>query len=306
MQAPKDQLSQGEIEASQKISRRREKPTPVQFFMTLNFGLAIMALGIVVFKSPNHFAWGGTSGMSIILQTLFPTWPVSAFMWVINALLVALGLIFLDKKTMGWTVFSSFALSFYMTIFEWLIPLSAPLTHDTLLELIFAVLLPAIGSALAFNIGASTGGTDILAMILKKYWSSLQIGKALMFVDGIIVAIAFVLYGPQTGLYCVLGLMSKAFAVDLVIESVNLRKVCTIISQNPDDVLLFLVKDLHRTATVREERGGFSGARETVLVSVLTRREAAKLRLYLAQNDPSAFITMVNSSEIVGKGFRGV
>lgn len=305
MYVPQEQLSRTEIEEGERAARRREEPGRIQFFLTLNLGLFLTAIGIEVFKAPNHFALGGTSGLSIILSTLFPKFPVSAFMWLINLALVLLGLAFLDRRTMGWTVFSSFALSFYVSILERLIPLSAPLTNDTLLELIFAVGLPAVGSAIVFNIGASTGGTDILAMILKKY-SSLQIGKALLLVDAAIVATAAALYGPRTGLYCILGLISKSFVVDSFIENVNTQKVCTVICSRPNDVVGFLVSELHRTATVREERGAFTGRPETVLVTVLSRREATRLRIYLRETDPHAFMTMVNSSEIVGRGFRGM
>lgn len=305
MYVPQEQLSRTEIEEGERAARRREDPGRIQFFLTLNLGLFLTAIGIEVFKAPNHFALGGTSGLSIILSTLFPKFPVSAFMWLINLALVLLGLAFLDRRTMGWTVFSSFALSFYVSILERLIPLSAPLTNDTLLELIFAVGLPAVGSAIVFNIGASTGGTDILAMILKKY-SSLQIGKALLLVDAAIVATAAALYGPRTGLYCILGLISKSFVVDSFIENVNTQKVCTVICSRPNDVVGFLVSELHRTATVREERGAFTGRPETVLVTVLSRREATRLRIYLRETDPHAFMTMVNSSEIVGRGFRGM
>ena len=323
MYVPQEQLSRTEIEEGERAARRREEPGRIQFFLTLNLGLFLTAIGIEVFKAPNHFALGGTSGLSIILSTLLPKFPVSAFMWLVNLALVLLGLAFLDRRTMGWTVFSSFALSFYVSILERLIPLSAPLTNDTLLELmrliplsapltndtllelIFAVGLPAVGSAIVFNIGASTGGTDILAMILKKY-SSLQIGKALLLVDAAIVATAAALYGPRTGLYCILGLISKSFVVDSFIENVNTQKVCTVICSRPNDVVGFLVSELHRTATVREERGAFTGRPETVLVTVLSRREATRLRIYLRETDPHAFMTMVNSSEIVGRGFRGV
>ena len=164
-----DELSSDEIESNERISQRREQPGRVKFFLLLNLGLILTALGIVVFKAPNHFALGGTSGISIIISTLNPGLPVGAIMWIVNAVLVVLGFIFLDRDSMGWTIFSSFALSAYVSLFEQLIPLSAPLTDDTLLELIFAVMLPGIGSAFVFNIGASTGGTDILAMILKKH-----------------------------------------------------------------------------------------------------------------------------------------
>jgi uncharacterized membrane-anchored protein YitT (DUF2179 family) len=298
-----EELSPEQVAHARRAAARREDPTGLRFFLYLNLGLVLTALGVMVFKAPNHFALGGTSGLSIILSTLFPGTQVSTFMWAINAALVVLGLVLLDRRTIGWTVYSSFALSAYVSLFGWLMPLVHPLTDDTLLELCFAVLLPAIGSAIVFDIGASTGGTDILAMVLKKY-TSLEIGKALMVSDAAIVAMAFVLYGPRTGLYCVLGLLGKSFVVDNVIESLNLRKVCTVISNEPDAVLDFLVRELERTATVRDAVGGFSMHPEKVIVTVLTRREASRLRIWLKRNDPGAFMTIVNSSEIIGRGFR--
>ena len=143
----------------------------LMFFIILNLGLIFTAVGISMFKTPNHFAFGGTSGLSIILSTLFPKWNVGAFMWIVNAALVVLGFFFLGIRSMGWTVYSSFALSFYVSACESVYPLSSPLTHDVFLELCFAVILPAVGAAMVFNVGASTGGTDIVAMILHKYTS---------------------------------------------------------------------------------------------------------------------------------------
>ena len=276
-----------------------------RFFLYLNFGLFLTAAGIAVFKTPNHFAFGGTSGLSIVLATLFPTLDVATFMWIINAVLVVLGLAFLGKGAIGWTIYSSFALSAYMSLCQWLFPLKAPLTSDVMLELCFAVLLPAVGSAIVFDIGASTGGTDILAMILSKY-TSMEIGKALMVSDVLIVLAGAYLYGPATGLYCILGLLAKAFVVDGVIENINLRKVCTVISSNPDAVMEFIVKKLNRSATVQTATGAYTKETERVLMTVLTRRQAAQLRLFLRTTDPQAFITIVNSSEIIGKGFRSI
>ena len=298
-----DELSLDEIESNERISQRREQPGRVKFFLLLNLGLILTALGIVVFKAPNHFALGGTSGISIIISTLNPGLPVGAIMWIVNAVLVVLGFIFLDRDSMGWTIFSSFALSAYVSLFEQLIPLSAPLTDDTLLELIFAVMLPGIGSAFVFNIGASTGGTDILAMILKKH-TSLQIGTALLVADMGIVAWAAILYGPRTGLYCVLGLVAKALVVDQFIESVNTSKVVSIIADDPQPIMDYIVHDLHRTATLRYERGGFSGRSFETIVTVLNRHEAAQLRNYVRSLEPNAFMTIVSSSEIIGHGFR--
>ncbi|MBQ9059140.1 MAG: YitT family protein [Atopobiaceae bacterium] len=296
-------LSLEESARRERISKRREAPSHAQFFALLNLGLFLTALGIVFFKAPNHFALGGTSGISIILSSIFPQLNVGYAMWAVNAVLVVLGIIGLDRNTMGWTIFSSFALSAYVTLLGFVFPLVEPLTSDTLLELIFAVMLPAIGSAIVFNIGASTGGTDILAMLLKRH-SSLQIGWALLVSDAAIVGIAAVLFGPRTGLYCILGLLAKTLVVDSFIEGINNKKVCTILSTKPDDVVEFIINDLNRSASLHTEQGAYSGKDYTALVSVLNRREAAKLRDYLRKTDPHAFITIVNSSEIIGKGFR--
>ena len=263
------------------------------FFLILNLGLIFTAVGISIFKTPNHFAFGGTSGLSIILSTLFPKWNVGAFMWIVNAALVVLGFFFLGIRSMGWTIYSSFALSFYVSACEVIYPLS------------FAVILPAVGAAMVFNVGASTGGTDIVAMILHKY-TSLEIGRALLVSDLGIVLIAAYLYGAQTGLYCILGMILKCTVVDSAIESLNLRKVCTIISKYPDQVEDFIINDLHRSATEQNAFGVYTKQEQKVLMTVLTRSETNRLRIHLRQIDPHAFITIVNSSEIIGKGFRSI
>lgn len=299
-------VTQEDIDRGERVGRKRgQDPKFLQFFLTLNAGLILTAVAIVLFKTPNHFAFGGTSGVSVILSTLFPHLPVGAFMWIINIILVVLGFIFLERKTIIWSVFASFALSAYVSLFEILFPGTQSLTGDMWLDLCMAVILPAVGSAMVFDIGASTGGTDILAMILQKH-STMEIGRALMFVDVGIVCIAACLYGPRVGLYCVLGLFAKTLVVDKFIESIHLRKVCTIICRKPLTVEKYIVRDLNRTATISRAYGAFSGELVTVIMCVLSRREAVKLRRYTREVDPGAFITIVDSSEIVGKGFRGV
>lgn len=284
---------------------KKELVEDAKFFALLNAGLIATAMGIALFKTPNHFAFGGTSGLSIILSTLFPQWNVGFFMWVVNAALVLLGFAFLGVRSMGWTIYSSFALSFFVSLCEAIWPLTAPLTSDVFLELCYAVILPAVGSAIVFNIGASTGGTDIVAMILHKY-TSLEIGRALLVSDLAIVVVGAYLYGPATGLYCILGMVLKTTVVDSAIESINLRKVCTVVTVNPGPVRDFIVNELHRSATEERAEGAYTHEEKWVLMTVLTRSQAQHLRRFVRRNDPHAFITIVNSSEIVGKGFRSV
>lgn len=274
------------------------------YFLLLNFGLAVLAAGVHFFKAPNNFAFGGTSGISILISSLTP-FNVGTAMLLINAVLVVIGLIFLGPKRMGVTIYSSMALSVFVDLFERIWPMSAPFTDDKFLELCYAVILPAVGSAIVFNIGASSGGTDIVAMILSDK-TSIEIGKALLVSDFLIALAAGGLYGVRTGMYCVLGLLAKAFVVDGVIENINIRKKITIVSQHPDEILQFIINDLKRGATVYTAHGAFSGRDEEVITTVLGRRQAVLLRNYIRRVDPASFITIVNSSETIGKGFRSI
>ena len=141
-----------------------------------------------------------------------------------------------------------FALSFFVSCCEWLYPSGVSLSGDAMLDLVFAVFLPALGAAIVFDIGASTGGTDIVALILAKY-TSMEIGKALMVSDILIVLAAAVRFGMGTGLYCILGLIGKSFVVDGAIENIRLRKVCTIMTANPQPILDFIIHNMNRSAT---------------------------------------------------------
>ncbi len=277
----------------------------IKYALLLNLGLFLTAAGIHLFKTPNHFAMGGTSGMSIIMATLWPGMNVGGALFIINGILVVLGICFLGVKTMGVTIYSSFALSAFVSLLEWIYPMKAPFTNDTLLELCFAVALPAAGSAIVFNVGASTGGTDILAMILSKY-TSLEIGKALLVSDLAIAAWAGGLYGIATGLYCTLGTFSKALMVDSVIESINVRKMMTIVSAQPEEVKKFILEKLHRSATVYDAEGAYTHKDLKVITTILNRRQAMELRNFIRRTDPHAFMTIVNSSETIGKGFRHI
>ncbi len=277
----------------------------VTWFLLLNFGLILLAAGIHFFKAPNNFAMGGTSGISIIAASLLPNMNVGTFMFLLNIGLILIGLLFLGKEVIGATLYSSLALSFYVSVLEAIVPMNQPFTNDTLLELCFAVILPAAGSAVIFNIGSSSGGTDIIAMILSKY-TSLEIGKALLVSDFCIAAAAGGLYGIRTGLYCVLGLLAKAFVVDGVIEGINVRKKMTIVSRKSDQIVEYIMRNLHRGATMYTAHGAFSGKEVQAITTVLSRREAVSLRNFIRAADPDAFITIVNSSETIGKGFRAL
>lgn len=274
-------------------------------FMLINFGLLLVSIGICLFKIPNHFATGGVSGLAIIASSLFPKIDVGPMMMIINIILLIIGYFFLGSDFGSKTVYSSFALSGLVWIIQKLIPLSHPLTDDMLLELIYSILFPAVGSAIVFNCNASTGGTDIVAKILSKY-TKLNIGKTLMLTDFLIAIGAGAVFGIKIGLYSALGLILKAFMIDFVIEGLNISKQMVIISSKDLEIREFIVKELHRGATIYKAEGAFTHKQENVISTIVSRRQAIKLRTYIRSIDSSAFITISNTSETIGKGFRSI
>ena len=278
---------------------------PITDFILINFGLLLVSIGICLFKIPNHFATGGVSGLAIIASSLFPKIDVGPMMMIINIILLVIGYFFLGSDFGSKTVYSSFALSGMVWLIQKIIPLSHPLTDDMLLELIYSILFPAIGSAIVFNCNASTGGTDIVAKILSKY-TKLNIGKTLMLTDFLIAIGAGAVFGIKIGLYSALGLIMKAFMIDFVIEGLNISKQMVIISSKDSEIREYIVKELHRGATIYKAEGAFTHKQENVISTIVSRRQAIKLRTYIHSIDSSAFITISNTSETIGKGFRSI
>ena len=279
----------------------------------MNLGILLTTVGVYFFKIPNGFSTGGVSGIAVVvagfanqyLPEIAPYLTSGNVLTVINVLLLIVGFIFLGKGFSIKTVYCSLLFSFGTFALEHLIPMSGPFTNQPFLELVYAILLTAIGSALLFMTESSSGGTDIVALILKKY-TNLDIGKALLATDFVIALSAFWVFGMQTGLFSLLGLFAKAFLVDGVIESMNTCKYFTIVTSKPEEISRYITAGIHRGFTKIHGVGGYTGEQRTVLLTVCRRMEGVKLRKIVKQIDPGAFIIVSNSSEIIGKGFRGV
>ncbi len=270
-------------------------------YALITAGILIMVIGTYFFKFLNHFAFGGVTGFSTVVSELTGI-TASDFTLIANMALLVLGFLFLGMDVGIKTVYASVLMSAGLSVLERVCPLSGPLTTEPLLELVFAVFCPAVGSALLFNIGASSGGTDILAMILKKH-SSLDIGMALLVIDLAAVTMAFFVFGPATGLYSILGLLAKSLMIDGIIENINLCKCFHIICDDPEPICQFITRELHRGATIYDARGAFSHRKKTIIITMMKRSQAVKLRNFIRRVEPDSFIMISNSSEIIGKGF---
>lgn len=287
------------------MERAKPQKQIVKEWLHITLGIVFLTVGVYFFKFPNNFSTGGVSGLSVILAHYIPSMTPGTFVTVINVLLLLLGFAVFGRSFGMRTTYASLLFSGLTWLLERVLPMQAPMTSQPLLELIFAVSLPAVGSAILFNLDASSGGTDIVAMVLKKF-TSLNIGRALMCSDCIITVMACVAFGMETGLFSILGLLMKSLLVDMVLENINTHKCFHIITAHPETIQDFIVKNLHRGATALQGEGVFTHEGRTVLLTVVNRHEAILLRKYIKAVDPTCFLLITNTGEIIGKGFRGV
>lgn len=275
----------------------------VREFLLLNAGTLLVSIGVYFFKMPNNFSTGGVTGIAIVISKFIPGVSTGTLVFLFNMILLAVGFLVLSRKFGFATVYSSTLMSVVIWVLERLYPMEAPFTNEPLLELIFAVGLPALGSAILFNIGASTGGTDIVAMVLRKY-TSIDIGRALLMADFLVAFSACFVFGIHTGLFSILGLLMKSMLVDTVIEGINQCKYMHIVCSDPEPICTFIANQLHRGATILEATGAYTHQHKFVVLTVMSRGQAVFLRRYVRSIEPHAFIMTTSTSEIIGKGFR--
>lgn len=290
--------------------KKLKKPSwkSVKYWIMLNIGILLMAAGTYFFKAPNKFASGGISGLSIILcEFITPKVPwlgQPEITTIINVFLLIVGFIFLGKGCSLKTVYCTLAYSGEMELMQLIYRVDTPLTDELFLEFVFTMLLTGAGSAIIFNCKASSGGTDIIALIIKKYTSLQDVGVALLITDfAISVSAFFVFKDMKIGLYSVLGLFTKSFLIDGVIESIAKSKYMMIITRNPETVAPFIIEGLHRSYTSFKAQGGYSGEERTVLITVCRKMEAFKLKMKLHNVEPDAFVILCDTSEIMGRGW---
>lgn len=277
----------------------------VKEYLLLTLSTALLSIGVYFFKFPNHFTTGGVSGISILLGEVLTFATPATMNMIINYALLLVGLIVLGKGFTLRTVYCSVLYALIIWVLEKVYPMSKPFTDQPLLELFFAILLPAIGSAIMFNMDASSGGTDVVAMIVKKY-TAMNIGTALMVSDAVIALCSVFVFGIKTCLFSVLGLMMKAFLIDSVIESINLCKFFTIVTTKPHEVCEYIIKTMNHSATVVDGEGAYTGQERKLVLVACRRTEAVLLRRAVRAMDEHAFMFISNTSEIIGKGFRSV
>ncbi len=283
---------------------KRDFKATLREFLILTGATFLLSGGIYVFRFQNNFTFGGVTGISMLIAAL-TDFSASDIVLILNAALLIVAFFALGRDFAAKSVYVTVLYSLLISFFEYLFPMSAPLTDEPVIELVFAIMTPACASAILFHFGASSGGTDIIAMLIKKYTGG-NIGTGLLVADALTVGCSFFVFGVKTGLFSLCGFLAKSLVIDTVIESINLCKYFNIVCTDPKPICDFICNELKRDATVYEAKGAFTNGEKRVVMTVMTRAQAISLRNFIKANEPTAFIMITNTSEIIGKGFRSL
>ncbi|MBK1810578.1 YitT family protein [Clostridium sp. YIM B02505] len=274
----------------------------IKDFLLLFIGSVLVALGTYFFLAPNKIAAGGISGIAIIINSLIPSLPIGGLMMCMEVILFLVGILVIGPFFGGKTIFCSFSISGAILILEEVFPNIKPISDDVLIQLIFGVLICGLGMGIVFNQNASTGGTDIIAKIINKYFN-ISIGNSLLAADIIITIAATSIFGINIGLYSILGVIINCTLIDKVIKTLNTYKQVAIISSQGEEIKRYIMDILERSATIYYAKGAYNNNESEVITTVLSRKQFVQLKEYISSIDDRAFITINEVHEVVGEGF---
>lgn len=269
-------------------------------FINTTVGTLLTCLSIVALTVPYQFAGGGTVGIALLTNyawNLSPAWVLT----LSNVLLLAWGWKELSFRFVLWTIYVTALTAVavpLMSLYNY------PLIGNTILAALLGGMVGGIGYGMLFRVGASSGGTDVIVMVARKRWG-INIGAMSFYLNVSILACSIVLIDIEQILMGGLLLYVETLVIDRVIRSFDSRVQLVILSKAQDQIQDFILKDQDRTATILATRGAYSGVAQEMLLVVLTRREAAELRKFIADVDPDAFLIFSDVSEVVGLGFKG-
>jgi len=296
---------------------QKEKIFSKKWFISYSLiviGSFILAAGFVFFINPYHIVPGGVYGIGIVVHHLIPKIPVGTFGLLMNIPLTLLGIRLLGPRFGIKTVVGMVLASVFMdtlTAFVGENPAtmmggSVDLSKDVLLSCIFGGVLIGFGLGLIFKSKATSGGSDIIAMIFAKY-TRLPLGQLMIYVDSTIVILGLVVFGDwKIPLYSWIVIFVTGKVIDIVLQGVNYDKTLFIISDKFEDIRNKIINDLKRGGTYIPGKGMYNGAEKTIIFTVVNRIEQSVLEEYIHQIDPHAFVTVLEANEILGEGFKSL
>lgn len=274
-------------------------------YVFITIGMIMVALGLYFFLMPEKLAIGGANGLAIVINNWIPILSIGTIMIIVNIILFAIGFLIVGTSFGFKTIYASIGTSVIVSFLEKTIPIRQPLVEDIILQLIFGVFISAIGIGIVFNQNASTGGTDVIAKIMNKFFG-IELGKGVLISDFAITIMAGFTFGAKLGMYSLLGVILNGIVIDWTIEGISLCKEVNIISEYSNDIKEYIINNLERGATLYSAKGAYTGNKKDIVVTVVDRRDFIKLKNYIKRIDKNAFITVSNVYEVLGDGFKNI
>ncbi len=265
-------------------------------------GCLLMALGMVVFTIPNKLAPGGVSGLATAIGYV-TNLPVGALSFSFNVPILLIAWRMFGLKNLVKTIAASVVFSF---LIDFLRPLIPVYTNNILLSSVLGGALIGAGVGVAFSRGITTGGTDMISMILRKPFPQIPAGTLLMIIDAVVILIAVIIFKDiEVALYSGVAIFVQGKVIDAIMQGLDFAKVIMIITVKPKEIIDALAEATERGVTEFEVRGGYTGEKKAMLMTVVRRSEVSTALRIVKQVDPVAFTILHNATEVRGEGFKG-
>lgn len=262
----------------------------------LTIAIAIIAVAVYFFLVPSHTSISSMSGLGIVLSNFVPL-PLSAITMILNVVLLIVGFFTCGKDFGLKTVYTSVMLPVFLGIFENIFPNIGSITDSQELDVLCYVLVVSVGLSILFNRNASSGGLDIVAKIVNKYFH-MELGKAMSLLGMCVALSAALVYDKKTVVLSVLGTYFNGIVLDHFIFDHNIKRRVCIITKKEEELRQFIVRDLHSGATIYEAIGAYNMEKRNEIITIVDKGEYQKLMKYINQEDPEAFITVYTVSDM--------
>ena len=268
----------------------------IQDFLLITAGTGIIAVAVYFFMLPSNLTIGSASALALVLSNFIPL-PVSVITFALNALLLIIGFLLIGPEFGAKTIYTSLLLPAYIYIFELVFPGQASLTQDPALDVVGYILVVSMGQAILFSCNASSSGLDIVGKLMNKYLH-MELGKALALSGFLVAASSAVCYDSKTVILSLMGTYFGGMVLDQFIFGLHLKRKVCIISAKADEIVQFILHDLHSGASLYEVTGAYDGTVRKEINVIVDKQEFKQLKTYIQKTDPGAFVTVYSVSEM--------
>jgi uncharacterized membrane-anchored protein YitT (DUF2179 family) len=269
-------------------------------YLVITLGVVIFNLSLNWFLIPNQIAAGGLSGVAVLLNARLG-WPVGPVFLALNVPLFLAGWRFLGGG--AFVTRTLYATTLVGALVDPMAALAKPLTHDAVLATVYGGLVGGFGIGLVYRYRGSTGGTDIIALLVNRF-TGISVGLGQLLADGVIVLASGIVLNLQLALYALIAIYLSTKVLDGVLEGFSNMRLAHIISDDPEPIIRAVLFKLNRGATILEGRGAYTRQDRQILLVAITQREISQLKEIVAEVDPEAFIIIGNAAEVLGHGFK--